>query len=443
MPSSISQLPGLPGYDSNNLQPWTLQVVISMTVLALLSVGLRLLSRHIKVQKLWWDDWLILFSMVCFPDGQICRIAGVLTCQKGWNLVVVGFIFAMYSCGMGIHADLVAPEDIVMMAKWLVVAEILYAFNLGWTKLSLLLMYYRIFRVPYFKKMAWAVGSFVMAWVICITFLFVFICVPVEKLWYPHLPGRCINQVGTWIANAASTILTDVIILLLPLPPVWRLRLSISEKLGLSAAFGLGSLYVYLSHQEPIIKTVTNEHSVVFTSAYRTSVLFTYAASDPSYTLAPTVGWTAIEMSAGIISACLPTLLPVARVVGRYIGRMWFFGGVYNTTASVFCSRGEAVHGKSRRSRDGSQGSQVSDSHMNPKGKAFYRLSDKTDSDGSGVQGSPIMPVDARLRPDTKGYVSTVKSFKSSAGRDDTNGECVLLEGIHVHTDFVRSTTKA
>lgn len=152
----------------------------------------------------------------------------------------------MHSSGMGIHADLVDPADIVMMAKWLVVAEILYAFNLGWTKLSLLLMYYRIFRFPYFKKMAWIVGSFVMAWVVCITFLFVFICVPVEKLWYPHLPGRCINQVGTWIANAASTILTDIIILFLPLPQVWSLRLKRREKIGLTAAFSLGFLYVHV-----------------------------------------------------------------------------------------------------------------------------------------------------------------------------------------------------
>lgn len=160
-------------------------------------------------------------------------------------MAVVGFIFAMHSCGMGIHADLLDPADIVMMAKWLVVAEILYAFNLGWTKISLLMMYYRIFRVPYFKKMAWAVGTFVMVWVVTITFLFIFICVPVAKVWYPELPGKCINQVATWIANAASTIFTDLIILLMPLPPVWGLKLGKREKIGLTAAFGLGSLYVY------------------------------------------------------------------------------------------------------------------------------------------------------------------------------------------------------
>lgn len=59
---------------------------------------------------------------------------------KGWYLVIVGFIFAMYDNGMGLHADKVKPEKIVMMAKWLLVAEILYAWNLGWTKISLLLM---------------------------------------------------------------------------------------------------------------------------------------------------------------------------------------------------------------------------------------------------------------------------------------------------------------
>jgi len=88
----------------------------------------------------------------------------------------------MHASGMGIHADLVNPADIVWMAKWLVVAEILYAWNLGWTKLSILMMYYRIFHLPYFKKMAWVVGTFVMVWVVTISFLFVFICVPVQKM---------------------------------------------------------------------------------------------------------------------------------------------------------------------------------------------------------------------------------------------------------------------
>lgn len=61
---SESKLPGLPGYDAHDLQPWTVQVVVAVTVLALAAVGLRLLSRHIKHQQLWLDDKMIMFSMV-------------------------------------------------------------------------------------------------------------------------------------------------------------------------------------------------------------------------------------------------------------------------------------------------------------------------------------------------------------------------------------------
>lgn len=64
MSDQESQLPGLPGFDRHNIQPWTVEVVVSMTVLALLSCVLRLYSRHLKAQKLWWDDYVILFSMV-------------------------------------------------------------------------------------------------------------------------------------------------------------------------------------------------------------------------------------------------------------------------------------------------------------------------------------------------------------------------------------------
>lgn len=189
----------------------------------------------------------------------------------------------------------------------------------------------------------------------------------------------------------------------------------------------------------PVYQRLLTSHSVVFASAYRTSVLFTYSATDPSYTLAPTVGWTAIEMSAGIVSACLPTLLPVARVIGKYTGLSRLLGSAYSTTASIF-TRGETGAGKSRRSRD-AKGSQVSDSHMNPRSKAFYRLSDKTDSDGLS-DGSVAAPVDAKLRPDTKGYVSTVTSYKAGDEERD-EGDAILLQGIHVHKDFTRSTIQA
>lgn len=157
-------------------------------------------------------------------------------------MVVVGFIFGMIGAGMGKHAAVVPTTNIVLMAKLLLVAEVLYAWNLIWTKISFLLMYYRIFNFPYFKRWAQVIGTFCVMWGFTITFLFIFICVPVQKLWYADLPGRCIDQVGTWISNATSTIITDLIILFLPIPQIWKLQLRRAEKVALTVTFGLGCL---------------------------------------------------------------------------------------------------------------------------------------------------------------------------------------------------------
>ena len=156
--------------------------------------------------------------------------------------MVVGFIFAMLPRGLGIHADKVDAKDIVILIKFVVVAELLYVFNLVWTKLSFLFLFYRIFRFRYFKVCAYIIGTFVILWAITITFLLVFICVPLQRLWYPDVPGRCIDKFGVWIANAISTIVTNVAILVLPLREGWKLQLRWKDKIAVLGTFFLGFL---------------------------------------------------------------------------------------------------------------------------------------------------------------------------------------------------------
>ncbi len=74
---SGSVLPGIPGYDPDNLQPWTVAVIASVTVLATVAVALRLFSRWIKAQHLWWDDYMIIFSLVCRLRGTRHHSSGI------------------------------------------------------------------------------------------------------------------------------------------------------------------------------------------------------------------------------------------------------------------------------------------------------------------------------------------------------------------------------
>ncbi|KAF2143548.1 uncharacterized protein K452DRAFT_267694 [Aplosporella prunicola CBS 121167] len=297
-------------YEGENLQPWSIGTVAAVTVLAFVSCVLRMLARWERKTPFGIDDWLIMLSM-------------------GLYLVVVGFIYGMVNYGMGLHANTLPMTDVVMIAKYLMVAEVLYVVNLAITKLALLCMYHRLFPIRAYRIWAYCIGAFVIAWVITIVFVFIFLCVPVKKMWYPQVPGHCVNQVATWVANAVSTIATDVAILVLPMPHVWKLQVGLVQRVSLLVIFSLGFF-------------------VVFASAYRTSVLFEYTAADSSYTLARTVGWTAIEISAGIISANLPTLRPLLRLVwgtiastsgfsrGGSTGAGTKLGGSSNLTNSAF-----------------------------------------------------------------------------------------------------------
>jgi hypothetical protein len=75
-------------------------------------------------------------------------------------------------------------------------------------------------------------------------FALVFACTPRRKIWDVLLPyGRCIDIRAVTIASAALNAVTDILILLLPMPLVWCfLSIPRKQKAALTAVFMTGSL---------------------------------------------------------------------------------------------------------------------------------------------------------------------------------------------------------
>lgn len=53
-------------------------------------------------------------------------------------------------------------------------------------------------------------------------------------------PVYCINQNLFYYFAAAANISSDVLIALIPIPPLWKLNMNLKERLLLSAVFGVG-----------------------------------------------------------------------------------------------------------------------------------------------------------------------------------------------------------
>lgn len=129
------------------------------------------------------------------------------------------------------------------MLQLVYIDNIFYALTLPTIKLSILLMYKRIFRVKPFQYATIAVGLIVLGWMIGVIFAQIFTCTPVEGAWNPAVVQHCIDQTKFYYGNAIANLLTDVIILCLPLPLIWRLQMTTHRKYALSGVFLLGSLY--------------------------------------------------------------------------------------------------------------------------------------------------------------------------------------------------------
>ncbi len=70
----------------------------------------------------------------------------------------------------------------------------------------------------------------------------IFQCTPIEKAWKPSVPGHCIFVPAVWYASSSLAILTDALIIILPMSQLPQLRLAKAQKIGLAFLFSIGFL---------------------------------------------------------------------------------------------------------------------------------------------------------------------------------------------------------
>ncbi len=143
--------------------------------------------------------------------------------------------------GLGKHATAVHEGSAYFFAI-LYPEEILYIVGFALVKLSVLLFYRRIFPGHRFKQALWIVAFLVVGWGVSMTFTSALQCIPIRKSWNPSIPGKCINLHAYYFGQAIPNSITDGIILLLPLPSLWKLQVPRSQKVALIVIFFLGGL---------------------------------------------------------------------------------------------------------------------------------------------------------------------------------------------------------
>ena len=121
-----------------------------------------------------------------------------------------------------------------------------YSLTITSVKISLLMLYRRIFVTDGFRKTSLVVGVLCILWCFMAVIIDIFQCSPISAAFEP-LPmtaSQCINVQNFYWGIAGANLTLDFIILSMPLYMVSGLQLPKRQKVYLGAIFLLGGLYV-------------------------------------------------------------------------------------------------------------------------------------------------------------------------------------------------------
>ncbi|KAI4239250.1 MAG: hypothetical protein LQ349_000505 [Xanthoria aureola] len=153
----------------------------------------------------------------------------------------------------------------------------------------------------------YAIAAVCIGFFISGTITAIFQCRPISFFWTRKGKGECINELALIYFSQSLQVLTDILILTLPIPVVWKLRLRRSKKIGVLGIFLLGSF-------------------VCIAGIVRFFYIKQIVPLDLTWTQTNTAIWSTIEPSIGIVSACLPIMGPVlrSRTIREIRSTSWF-----------------------------------------------------------------------------------------------------------------------
>ncbi|MCJ1307713.1 hypothetical protein MMC25_001361 [Agyrium rufum] len=312
-----------------NRGPTLIAVCSVMMGLAFAAVLLRLCCRRWTRMPFEKDDWLVVAAL-----------------PFAWTQAAL-VIWMVQAHHYGQHVTNLSPDDVTGFFRGLYSFQAIYPINIALIKFSFLAFYWRLFHVQSMKIPLFVTAALVAVWMVAIFVVAIFSCWPIHGFWELTLANRkCINTEQFYLAQSVYSIITDLMILILPMPIVWNLQISRGQKIGITSIFLVGTF-------------------LIVASVFRLSQLIKYlSALDFSWDLVNIGIWTVVEVHMGIVCACLGSMRPLIR---------FLLHGTFTAPTRPSNKRSQPSKASNIRPRPGSYSSQAGFTQLPDKDKATFQ----------------------------------------------------------------------
>jgi len=105
------------------------------------------------------------------------------------------------------------------------------------------MFYTRVFNIRSVRLAAQIICAIIFLWCLTVILSAFLLCRPFAFNWDPTIPdGRCGNRVLSYVLTGVLNIITDVLVLCLPIPVIWNLQMRVANKIALTGVFAVGFL---------------------------------------------------------------------------------------------------------------------------------------------------------------------------------------------------------
>ncbi|KAL5341054.1 hypothetical protein BJX70DRAFT_396110 [Aspergillus crustosus] len=241
-------------------------------------LAVRLYTKAFFLHQIGWDDACIVTAWIFAAASQ-----GVL-------------INAYANAWIGIHLWNMTSAMVAGYRKTTLTFWTLYIVALAFSKIAVLMLYRRLFTGTRLRQFTISLTVFtIAAYSFAFVVALILACSPIRKAWDTELPGSCMPRTYIYLGTTIANTVSDIILILIPIPVVHQLHLPFIEKVVVMFMFGAGCLTIGAS----IVRMAT--------------VIPLIGAVDQTYDSSLVVIFIMIEANFIIVCGTLPYLRHFAR----------------------------------------------------------------------------------------------------------------------------------
>ena len=147
--------------------------------------------------------------------------------------------------GVGYHADAVSPTTLQTWLQLSKVLEFTYTPAVMFSKLAALFLYYQVFETQIYRRIIIGIGVIIVLQGVIAFILAFTICQPFRYFWTQVVDvndGSCGDVMLFYKSYSIPSLVTDLVMLVLPWPILLKLQMPRTEKIGLLLTFLAASL---------------------------------------------------------------------------------------------------------------------------------------------------------------------------------------------------------